>query len=238
MSNLIKYRVAVENLYLSEEWELELPFQYLKRTILGPSDEAGKIPIRFELGSEVDDVESVKSLTLGFLGEILDGIASEFGGYIGRPFIEKMTISNRSYASRPFSCSVCVVTPYEDVNKLKETLESRVPFSNRHLRLYRNCLQIPGAVARFMFFYSILLDLQGPSQKNVDDYIRRKRPSTKNMRSTKGNFMETEYTYYRNQMGHTQNDADIPFVEQEIIRLEPDFGLLVRDAIFEQLASR
>ncbi len=87
-------------------------------------------------------------------------------------------------------------------------------------------------VARFMFFYNILLQLHNDSQKQIDDFIRKEMPNIpQSPRPDKPRLIETIYTRLRNEVGHTRTGATSEQTSKEIKENVMGLQTLVKAAI-------
>ncbi|MEH6945064.1 hypothetical protein, partial [Bacillus sp. JJ722] len=103
-----------------------------------------------------------------------------------------------------------------------------------HFKLYYQIENNEDSIVRFMFLYSLIADLKG-SQKQIDDYIKSVKFDVKEYRSTnpryKGVVMETEYTWLRNQLSHTNCDSDLLQFEKDIVSIVDALSYIVKGAI-------
>jgi hypothetical protein len=87
-------------------------------------------------------------------------------------------------------------------------------------------------VARFMFFYNILLQLHNDSQKQIDDFIRKEMTNIpQSPRPDKPRLIETIYTRLRNEVGHTRTGATSEQTSKEIKENVMGLQTLVKAAI-------
>lgn len=106
--------------------------------------------------------------------------------------------------------------------------------NNSYHRLYRNAMQTDDVVARYMFLYGIIYDIQNSSQNQVDSYIDSIEPTIEKRNSTDvrhPNKQITKYTWLRNEIGHTNSSTDIKAVEKEIAEVCDAFAKVVRGVI-------
>ena len=102
-------------------------------------------------------------------------------------------------------------------------------------QFFRMALQNKDSVSRYIFFYSILGLIKG-NQKKIDDFIKIMEPSVKLEPCTNpriAGYMETIYTYYRNQVSHTTEKSVLLKIRSEIENLLPRFTEHVKVAILE-----
>lgn len=108
--------------------------------------------------------------------------------------------------------------------------------NNRFFYLYKSAMQVEDCAARFMFLYSILLQVFEYSKKpqeEIDNFIRSYSGNeVLERKSTKHAFNETIYTWLRNQMGHTQQNSKISLVRNEIQLHISGLEEIVKKAIF------
>ncbi|MGG3803152.1 methylamine utilization protein MauJ [Metabacillus fastidiosus] len=105
---------------------------------------------------------------------------------------------------------------------------------NVYHKLYRESRKSDDPVSRFMFLYSILADLINGSQSKIDKYIKKVEPEVKLIKSTNPRYpdrFETEYTWLRNQVGHTNSESDFLKIRTEIKSKEDSFSSIVKKAI-------
>jgi hypothetical protein len=96
--------------------------------------------------------------------------------------------------------------------------------------LYRSSINQSDPVARFMFLYSILLQLHDDKQKQVDDFIREEAPNVPQSSSPKGG-METVFTRLRNEVGHSRVGTTPEQTRRETANNVMGLQNLVRKAI-------
>lgn len=201
------------------------------------NSENGVLIIRILISNEVSNPTDARANAETVLESLLDLIALERCSHIGQPVHRATVVGGRHYTQDDILVSCVVNTPDNEVEDLKRALNRPSKLNSVYPRLYRNVLQIPNPVGQFMFLYSILFDLKGPTQKEVDSYIRSVEPNVRLLpsnRKVKNGFpyrYETEYTYLRNQVGHTDSTSIVPVVEARIGELEALFLRLVRNAM-------
>jgi len=92
------------------------------------------------------------------------------------------------------------------IEDLIKKLEGETPPRNQHLYLYRFSAKQKDPLARFMFLYNILLQLNGDSQKDLDAFIRTCDSGvSQSLRPDKPKIIETLYTRLRNEIAHCRN---------------------------------
>lgn len=103
---------------------------------------------------------------------------------------------------------------------------------------YRFALNQSDAVARFMWLYNILLQLEGGSrqwqkqkQKPVDNFIRSVEPDVKQSQRPGEQYEETIYSRLRNEVGHKRPDATPQKTRDEIKENVSGLQELVKEAI-------
>ena len=105
------------------------------------------------------------------------------------------------------------------------------PDQNQDYPTFRLALQSPDPLSVFMKLYNLLLKKKGPSQKEVDAFIKKIEPEVPESDSPRENRRETIYTRLRNEIGHHRENATLPNTEREIKQRLGHFQTLVRKAI-------
>lgn len=179
-------------------------------------------------------------------GDILDSIinrlAIELDRSIGQPHMRGFSLpkdaSGSSYTvstSRRILWNVAAPTMTlrdERRQELASLLEQ--PLARPDLySAYRVAVNQSDHVARFMFLYSILLQLQpDDAQKYVDSFIRREMPNVlQSPRPDKPNVNETIFTRLRNEVAHRRPGTTSEQTRREIQENIAAFQTLVRTAI-------
>ena len=236
MNNYVEYEVQVDGLILKDDIEIS-SFPGCKDRIKLITNENGNLIINIPISEDTHDKMDAVATAESILEDLLDIIALERCSYIGKPSVQEIVLKDRHHTRDDIFLRCLVTTPAYEVVSLQRSLEKPKTTNRVYSRLYRNVLQIPNPVARFVFLYSILGDLKGPGQTAVDSYILAMEPSVKMISSTRLNKKgqpyrdETEYTYLRNKVGHVDDTSIVPDVTAKIASLEPALSRLVRDAI-------
>jgi hypothetical protein len=118
------------------------------------------------------------------------------------------------------------------IEDLIQKLEDETPPRNQHLSLYRFSAKQKDPLARFMFLYNILLQLNGDSQKDLDAFIRTCDSGvSQSPRPDKPKIIETMYTRLRNEIAHCRNNVVPEDTTKEIVDNVAAFQLIVKTAI-------
>lgn len=148
------------------------------------------------------------------LKNILNKIAFEYElASVGEAYYSGNSNLDKYTSFCEINVSTILAKP-EDENKLKECLKDKVEYSSRYYDMFRLAMQSTDVVNRYMFLYLILLDMRGPYQNKVDEYIikcseelgidpQNKVWQLKRKDKSGNNIKETIFTYLRNQVGHT-----------------------------------
>jgi hypothetical protein len=180
------------------------------------TQEGDWIKIVFHL-TDVFAIEDAEDIAKPIVVSIIDRLAFELDVSIGEPHLSGATAPKDASASAfttmksmPVSWRVLAPDVVPDAARRHEIgalLEQ--PYSRPDVySAYRFACNQSDAVARYMFLYNILLQLQGDVQKQVDDFIRREVPTVAQSPSPLHPYvMETVYTRLRNEVGHSRAGA-------------------------------
>lgn len=234
--NYIKYSVIIDRLVTKEYIDINIKNQYITSiVIIQERDNLGlNTIIKFNLIDEIKSIEEAKAVTHKLLEGIINNIAVALGGFIGIPEFYESKIKFSTQKQCDLKCSLEVASGEEIIKKIKNQIEKSNDSNNYYFSLYRYSLNFRDEVARFMFLYSILAQLKGPSQRKIDKFIREQEPSVIELiseDSRKKGEKETIYTYYRNQVGHTSENSDLLKIRIAISNIVDSFGNIIITAI-------
>lgn len=124
----------------------------------------------------------------------------------------------------------------ERIKDLIQELEAETPPRNHHLSLYRFSAKQKDPLARFMFLYNILLQLNGDSQKDVDAFIKTcDSGAPQSPRPDKPKIIETIYTRLRNEIAHRRDTVLPEDTAKEIMDNVAAFQSIVKTAILNSV---
>lgn len=233
--NYIKYHIDIGYNVSINPIEVELNAKYIRKLVLNTEDER-KLLIVVYLKNVVDEKTILNKIKQD-LNKIIDKISYNFNLCMGEPCFLESNINQKKAGARYVSCTMDIpLNPkIEEIEKLKKDLNKNIN-KDHLLSLYRGIMQCTDNVAKYMLLYSILAELKGPYQNNVDNFIRLQDPTVEEKNSTKDpSKKETIYTYYRNQIGHTNENSDITknrsFIDMNI----ENFMNIVKKAIEENI---
>ncbi|WP_270407225.1 hypothetical protein [Paenibacillus timonensis] len=125
----------------------------------------------------------------------------------------------------------------EDTKKLKLNLEAYRTESDIYNVLI-DILKMKDKVGSFVMLYSLLNIYVGPTQMEIDRYIKGKKPEIEMRPTTKEgkNYEETIYTSLRNQLAHlsVSSNTETNQIMEEINRHFKDFSDLVKQMLVEK----
>jgi len=129
--------------------------------------------------------------------------------------------------------AIPVLTLGEDTCRdLTRRLEQTYIDANQFYSAYRFALNQSDPVARFMFLYNILLQINNDDQKQVDASIRSEVPSIpQSPRPDRPSVIETAYSRLRNEVGHKRSGTPPEQTRRKIQDNVATFQELVRTAI-------
>lgn len=190
-----------------------------------------QMAVIFHLTNVFTEAEA-NAVTRDVLASIINRLAFELDLSIGEPHLKSFSLpKDASSSSHTVSTSLLatwnvlapvVVPDSTRRQELAKLLEQ--PYRRPDLHsAYRFAGSQSDAVTRFMFLYSILLQLHD-YQEQVDNFIRQETPTVSlSPRPDKPRIVETVYTRLRNQVGHKR--AGIP-PEQTRTEIEDNVAAL------------
>lgn len=234
--NHIKYSVIIDRLVIKENININLKNQYIDNIVINQEQDDLSLNtiIKFSLIDEIKSIEEAKAVTHKLLEGIINEIAVTLGGFIGIPKFYEARIMFSTQKQCELESSVEVASSKKIIKKLKDQIEKSNDSNNYYFSLYRYSLNFRDEVARFMFLYSILAQLKGPSQWQIDKFIKEQEPSVIELPSEdirKTDKKETIYTYYRNQVGHTSENSNLFKIRREISNIVDSFANITIMAI-------
>ncbi len=219
--------------------EVSSPHPAAEKIVLKAQDDE-RMNIVFHL-TDVFDFEEAAAIANAILPSIINRLAFYRNVPIGEPYSMGGTLpkdaSGSSYTVRSdrllmWDQAVPVLTLGDDKRQeLARLLEQ--PYTHHHLySAYRFAGNQKDHVARFMFLYNILLQLNSDKQQQVDYFIRSEMPSVpQSPRPDRTNMIETVYTRLRNEVGHRRPGTTPEQTHKEIQDNVVAFQELVRTAI-------
>ena len=191
--------------------------------------------------ADVFNFEDAEAIANGILPSIVNRLAFYRNVPVSEPHFRGATLpkdaSGSSYTVRSdrllmWDHTVPVLTLGEDTRKdLARILEQAYTHHDLY-SAYRFAGNQSDPVARFMFLYNILLQLNSDSQQQVDVFICSEMPSVpRSPRPDRRNIIETVYTRLRNEVGHRRPGTSPEQTRREIQDNVAPFQELVRTAI-------
>lgn len=179
LGNYIKYSLIIDRLVTKEHININLKNQYINSIEINQErDDLGlNTIITFNLIDQIKNIEEAKAVTHKLLEGIINDIAITLGGFIGIPEFYESRIMFSTQKQCELECSVEVASSKQIIKKLKDQIEKSNGSNHYYFSLYRYSLNFRDEVARFMFLYSILAQLKGSSQSQIDEYIKEQEPS-------------------------------------------------------------
>jgi len=220
-------------------FEVSNPHSAVEKIIL-EAEEAGRTNIVFHL-TDVFDFEEATAIANGILPSIINRLAFYRNVSVGEPHCTGATLPKDASGSSHtvirdllliWDQAVSVLTLGDDKRQeLARLLEQ--PYTHHDLySAYRFAGNQNDPVARFMFLYNILLQLNSDYQQQVDAFIRSEIPSVpQSPRPDRPNVSETVYTRLRNEVGHRRSGTTPHKTRREIQDKVGAFQELARTAI-------
>lgn len=181
---------------------------------------------------DVFDETEAETTASGVLPSIINRIAFHCDVSVGEPFATGYSIP-KDALGKAFSVmsaiqirdrAVSLLTLDDGTrDELKRQLEQ--PYTHQDLFwAYRFAGYQDDPVARFMFLYNILLQLNSDNQTKVDDFVRSEEPDVAQTPSPyRPSVMETVYTRLRNEVGHGRAGTTPEQTQAEIRTYLPQF---------------
>jgi hypothetical protein len=204
-----EFIVPVARLRL-EQTEVANPHPSVEKILIETRDDE-RMTVVFHLTDVFTETEA-DAVTTDILASIINRLAFELDLSIGEPHFRRFSLpkdaSGSSYTVSSgllvmWDVAAPVIVPGDTRRQeLARLLEQPSPHPDLY-SAYRFAGNQSDAVARFMFFYNILLQLHNDSQRQVDDFIRKETPTVSQSLSPRNPpVMETVYTRLRNEVGH------------------------------------
>jgi hypothetical protein len=206
--------------------------------IVVETQDGKQLKITFHL-TDIFAFEDAQPIVEGILPSIVNRLAFHRNVPVGEPYFTGASLpkdasgtSHRVIADAIllWDSAAPILTLGEDERgELARLLEQ--PHEDHDLyTLYRSSINQSDPVARFMFLYSILLQLHGDKQRQVEDFIREEAPNVPRSASPKGG-METVFTRLRNEVGHSRAGTTPDQTRRVIANNVTGLQNLVRKAI-------
>jgi len=205
------------------------------------TQDSEQIQVVFHLLDVFTETEA-NAIAGNIVASIINRLTFELDRGIGQPYMKGFSLpKDASGSSNRVSNSVrilwgvaapTITLGNERRQELEKILEQ--PLGRPDLySAYRFVVNQGDDVARFMFLYSILLQLQpDDDQKYVDNFIRREMPNVpQSQRPDKPNVNETIFTRLRNEIAHRRPGTTLEQTHREIRENVASFQALVRTAI-------
>ncbi len=238
---IVKFAAEVRGLQLPQ-MEISSPQPKIDKVKLRRQ---GDEPLRVEFDLiDVFDGQEAKSIVRPVLESILNQLVLQFDISVGEPRLSSLSLpqdesANSIEAETRFPLVRLVtkqdVTPNDaEIQRLTATLGQ--PRAPAHLfSAYRNAASQDDAVTRFMFLYSLLLQLLGDNQGAVETYIQKEdRGVVVTPSPHKSGTLETVYTRLRNEVGHVRQGVTPEQTRLEIVNNVDAFQQLVKTALLQK----
>jgi hypothetical protein len=236
-SGTVEYAASIAGVRF-EPIDLQGSHPAVDKVVLKTGDDR-LLRITFHLRDVFDETEA-DTIATGILPSIINRIAFYRDVPVGEPFQTGFSIpkdaSEKSFsvmsAIRIKDSARPLLTLGDDTRgEIKRKLEQ--PYTHHDLySAYRFAGYQDDPVARFMFLYNILLQLNSDLQREVDDFIRSQEPNVAQSASPEfTGVMETVYARLRNEVGHIRAGSTPERTQAEIRANLPAFQKLVKTAI-------
>lgn len=204
--------------------------------------------VTFNFHSEDMTLEIAERNTESLLNSIINLLIYKLNVSISEPKIHAYAVVDKSVVA---SGSITLYNPehYElpelDYSWLADNIDSSTLSqelkSSSHFQMYKSILLVENVISRFLLLYSLLYELK-QNQYKTDTYIQEKEPEVRMIESTKRHRkdkeepnLETEYTWWRNQSQHMQDDTSINEITKNYSKLIDGLQQIVFQAIIESL---
>ncbi len=234
----IEFAVPVVGLRL-EQIEVSNWHPAVEKVVLETQD-GERLRIVFHL-INVFTFEDAEAIADGILPSIVNRLAFYRNTRVGDPYFTGGSLpkdtSGSSYTVTGTvrirgNSAMAVDTPSAtERREIARLLEE--PYTHNELySAYRFASNQSDAVARFMFFYNVLLQLHNDNQGHVDTFIRQEEPNVPQSTSPhKPSVMETVYTRLRNEVSHRRTKTTPEQTRTEIEGNVAALQQLVKTAI-------
>jgi hypothetical protein len=238
----VEYAAPIAGLQL-EPIEISNSHPAVEKIVIETQD-GKQLRITFHL-ADVFALEDAQPIVEGILPSIVNRLAFHQNVPIREPYFTGASLpkdasgtSHRVIADAIllWDSAAPVLTLGEDkCGELARLLEQ--PHEDHDLyTLYRSSINQSDPVARFMFLYSILLQLHDDKQRQVDDFIREEAPNVPQSSSPKGR-VETVFTRLRNEVGHSRVGTTPELTRREIKENVIGLQNLVRKALMRVVSG-
>ncbi|MCM3567866.1 hypothetical protein [Neobacillus mesonae] len=186
------------------------------------------------------DIENLKIITKEKLIELIDLLLYKYNVVFYDFYLSKIELNESDAIGQTrFDMQIKIYQEISEVNKkelqnlirdkhLIHSIQSKTNF-----QLFKEAMRVREEIGQFVILYSILIDLKGPQQFKVDNFIKSAEKNVELRTSTKNeNQKETIYTWIRNQLGHTQKTSDLKEVRILVSNNIGKFIRIVKKAIF------
>jgi|SRR5215203_5100626 len=236
-TGIVKFAAPIAGLQFRPT-EVSNPHPAVEKIVLEAQDEWINIEVHL---ADIFNFEDEEGIANSLLPPIVNRLAFYCNVPVGEPHFRGATLpkdaSGSSYTVRGdvllmWDHAVPVLTLGEDTRQdLAHILEQ--PYTHHDLySAYRFAGNLSDPVARFMFLYNILLQLNDDNQTQVDAFIRTEMPSVPlSPRPDRRKIVETIYTRLRNEVSHRRPGITPEQTRKEIQANVAPFQELVRTAI-------
>ncbi|MBD8109668.1 hypothetical protein [Priestia megaterium] len=243
----IQYRMGVKGIIEKQLWKLNPisnEIDYVELFYEMNEKLSNNLFVTFYFSSTIKDVDEAENITRPLLDDLINLMIYKFNAIFDKPIINSHNIEEKVLIARG---SITLykqkqhVLNEQDYTWLSTKINDQHLVTklklNTHFLQYKSILSIEDDIARFLLLYGLLYEMQGCSQRNVDQYIKSEDSNVKMLTTTRpnSNSQETIYTWWRNQAQHIQTTTDIEQVTEEFRNLVNSLNELVFKAIENEL---
>lgn len=214
MEYKIKYSAQISCLNIENSIEFEIMHNHFIKAII-EKEKNLTFGITLFLNKRIR-LEEVQSEANEIVDSILNKIAYYcLGTSVGNPVFDDSNLP-KATGFIDMNCSGDVRRP-KDIENLRNSLDDLGSNTDQLYKIYRAATNAGDIVSRFMFLYQILLDLKGPAQWMVDNFIKQELKADAKYKIWQPNrvdkhgnkIYETKLTYLRNCVGHHVDVAGV-----------------------------
>ncbi|GAB1807653.1 hypothetical protein [Priestia megaterium] len=243
----IQYKTEAKGIKKKEELQIPLntgSINYVKLVFEETKGIYDNLFVTFYFSTTVNNLQDAETITKPLLDDIINLMVYKFNTTIKKPTIHSYEVEAAKLIATG-SIKLQNLQQYEltetDHSWLCSEINSLALISklklNVHFLQYKSIMTVEDEISRFLLLYGLLYEIKG-NQSSVDTYIKAKEPNVKMLQTTRSgqNYLETIYTWWRNQAQHMQSTTDIEKVTQQFINLVDSLQELVFEAIKNQIS--
>jgi len=248
----IEYLIDVKGFFSENSIEVSIYNEHITKSVLSfirkPNDTFDSLFIRFYFSESIPNREIATHLAKPLLDCVIKHMIYTWAQYYvshREPMINSCFVENedrRATGSIEITNENIVNISDSEIQDLLINISSTSLSSsmsqNEYFNKFIDILKEEDMVARYLLLYSLLLDIKSGHQKNVDEYIRIIEPNVQEFPTERPNcnFMETKYSWWRNQSQHFQEMTNIKEISFNYKELVTPLQRIVFQAIIDELS--